>query len=556
MKFFSSFAAKRPVCLLGGVVFGIALLVQAVLGADYYLHSPFYSGLICDSRVYYKWASAIFAGDLFGQEIFHQAPLYPYFIAALWLVSGQHYLAIYAAQALMTATSALLVFLISRQLFNNYTGLAAGLLCAFYSTLNFYALKILPDTLGVLLHLCLAYLLLNAKSARQWLLAGCAGGLLIVARPHALLLLPMILLWLIFARENTATFRQSVTAGLKQYALFILPVFILVGLVALRNYMIEPDLVLVSSNGGENFYMGNNPKADGIYCRLEGITPDIEHQKADVKKAAETKLQRTLTSAKVSDYWRSQGVAFIRDNFHKYLRLETVKLRRIFSGTEYTNMYFLWFERAEFTKTLLIPAVHFYLILPLAVIGAVLLAGQWRKYGILYIMIGLTVLNMMIFYVDERYRLPMIPFLIILGAGGVYRMLEIFRNRPGLQLVKIGLFALVISALAITFHLYRTEPARLAVEPQLYYNLGEVYFKKTEYRAALDMFDKSSRLAGDNWPALIGAGKALFALGKKEPAAQLYREAFPKLEKDLQTSFLRDRDLDGLREYLAAQAPK
>lgn len=36
----------------------------------------------------------------------------------------------------------------------------------------------------------------------------------------------------------------------------------------------------------------------------------------------------------------------------------------------------------------------------------------------------------------------------------------------------------------------------------------------------------------------------------KDPAARLYQQAFPNLDKDLQTSCPRDRDLDALRQYL------
>lgn len=556
MKSPALIAAKHPAGLPGGFVFGIALLVQIVLGADYYLHSPFYSGLICDSNVYYKWAANILGGGWFGNEVFHQAPLYAYFIAFAWLIFGQHYAVIYAAQALMMALTALLVFLIGRKYFNNHVGLAAGLLCAFYSTLNFYTLKVLPDTLAVVLHVWLAYLLLTARSPRQWLLAGGVCGFMIIGRPHVLLLLPMVLVWLVFLRDEAPITRKGVGTGLKEYGYFILPVVILTGSVALRNYMIEPDLVLVSSCGGETFFSGNNPKADGTYCRMEGITPDIEHEKTDAKQAAETKTGKTLTSAQVSDYWLMQGLAFIRGNFRTYLRLEATKFRRMFSGTEYANMYFLWFERAEFTKSLAIPFVHFYIILPMAIIGAVLFAGEWRKFGLLYIMIMLSVMNMLIFFVDERYRLPMIPFLIVMGAGGLFRSLEIISAKPCSPWKKAGISALIISSLAVTLYLYRTEPARLALANQLYNNLGEVYYEKREYRKALNTFYKSSQIASNNWEAELGAAKALFALGHKDLAVQLYQEAFPNLDKDIQTICLRDQDFDSLRDYLADRPSK
>ena len=542
--------------LMGGLVVACVLLIQSVLLADYYLHSPFYSGLVCDSKVYYKWAEKIFSGDWIGQEVFHQAPLYPYFIASLWMVFGKHYLTIYISQALMLALIALFTFLMAKKCFDDSAALAAGLLCAFYGALNLYALKILPDVFGVFLLLWLAYLILNATLPWQWFRAGWVCGLLIIARPNALLLLPLMFLWIMTSdlrrspRDGSETTSKSLYIKLKQFTFFLLPVIMLVGLTALRNHLMEPGLVLVSSSGGETFCGGNNPKADGIYCRLEGVSPDIEHEKADAKSVAEADLERRLTSAEVSHYWFKRGLSFIRQDFKKYVRLEATKLKRIFSGTEYANMYFLWFERTEFTRSLAIPAVHFYIILPLAIIGAILCAGNWRKYGLLYIMIIFNLLTMLLFFVDERYRLPMIPFLIILGAGGIRRAIKIIRDGTGSLISNLGILALLAAALAATIHIHATEPERLAVKPQLYNNLAEVYYEKHDYQKALSTFYKSSRLTANNWEAALGIGKTLFALGKKDMAVNLYRQSFPNLDKDIQTSCLRDHDLDALREYM------
>ena len=63
------------------------------------------------------------------------------------------------------------------------------------------------------------------------------------------------------------------------------------------------------------------------------------------------------------------------------------------------------------------------------------------------------------------------------------------------------------------------------------------------------MFSKSSQMAANNWEAEIGVAKVVFALGKKDVAVKLYQEAFPNLDKDRQTSILRDNDLDALRQY-------
>lgn len=249
----------RPPWMPGAVVFGFALVLQLLWCADYALHSPYYAGMICDSRVYDAWATRILSGDWIGRDVFHQAPLYPYFIAVMWWIFGRHYLVIYLAQALLMALTVLLVFRIGRACFTPRVGWAAAVLCALYGTLNFYAMKVLPDTLGVFLHVWLACLLLEARLTRQWVMAGVVCGLLIIARPHALLLVPLVPAWILWGRTDSAfPLPRARGTALRRCGGFLVPVVLLVGVVALRNYVIEPDWVLVSCNGGENFYMGTN----------------------------------------------------------------------------------------------------------------------------------------------------------------------------------------------------------------------------------------------------------------------------------------------------------
>lgn len=70
----------------------------------------------------------------------------------------------------------------------------------------------------------------------------------------------------------------------------------------------------------------------------------------------------------------------------------------------------------------------------------------------------------------------------------------------------------------------------------------------------MGMFYQSSQMAANNWHSEIGVAKVLFALGHKDAAMRLYQEAFLNMDVGLQTSCLRDADLDALRAYLAVHA--
>ena len=48
--------------------------------------APFFELRIGDGEAYHLWAQRIAAGDWLGQDVFYQAPLYPYFLAVVYRI--------------------------------------------------------------------------------------------------------------------------------------------------------------------------------------------------------------------------------------------------------------------------------------------------------------------------------------------------------------------------------------------------------------------------------------------------------------------------------------
>ncbi len=63
--------------------------------------APFFSVLMGDARGYDEWAQRIAAGDWIGHEVFYQAPLYPYFLGAIYAVAGRDLLSSASCQAVL-----------------------------------------------------------------------------------------------------------------------------------------------------------------------------------------------------------------------------------------------------------------------------------------------------------------------------------------------------------------------------------------------------------------------------------------------------------------------
>src|SRR6185436_16444420 len=59
---------------------------------------------------------------------------------------------------------------------------------------------------------------------------------------------------------------------------------------------------------------------------------------------------------------------------------------------------------------------HFGVLVPLALLGAILSWRERQRIAILYVMTGLYALSVLTFYVFARYRFPLVPLLMLFAA--------------------------------------------------------------------------------------------------------------------------------------------
>jgi hypothetical protein len=66
---------------------------------------PVFSVLMGDARSYDTWAQAIAGGNRLGTDVFYQAPLYPYFLGAIYATLGRDLTVVRVIQAIVGAAS-------------------------------------------------------------------------------------------------------------------------------------------------------------------------------------------------------------------------------------------------------------------------------------------------------------------------------------------------------------------------------------------------------------------------------------------------------------------
>src|SRR5687767_2293705 len=406
--------------------------------------SPFFDVLMGDAHRYDVWAAQIAGGDLIGREVFYQAPLYPYFLATLYAIGGRSLMMVRVCQALLGTAACVLLALTARRLYSERTGLIAGLGLALYAPAVFFdglIQKSALDLLFVALVLWIISRLLDAPNRRaSWFWLGIAAGGLALTRENALIFVPAILLWP--PGRLVSTRRQRMLSA----GVFVLGVTLVLLPVAIRNRIVGGEWHMTTSQLGPNLYIGNNPNADGTYAALREGRGTPEYERQDATELAETAAGRPLTPGEVSSFWVRRTTEFVRSEPGMWLALMARKGALLWNRTEFVDTESQ--ESYEDWSPLLRALAHvghFGVLVPFALLGVF---ATWRdrsRIGVYYAMAAIYAASVMMFYVSARYRLPLVPFLVLFAAAGVASLPSFVRttSRP-----KIAGAAAVVVAVA------------------------------------------------------------------------------------------------------------
>jgi len=446
---------RRAGLVLAGLL-GLALLVKVSVLLSLGDHPLLQPDAGLDTGAYARLAWRVASGDLLlGTEPYFVSPLYVYFLAAIFKLGASSLFPARLVQVLLGTAAAGLVFATARRLFGDRAAAAAGLLYVLTGIVTFHEILILQAALDPFLTALFLYLLAVAltsggssskeekegadgegvRSREAWVAsaaAGIAGGLLALNRPNALvplaavalaLALPPLVLRRRAGSPSSLSLEGSPLRTFWPALTFVVGVGLAIAPVTLRNLAVSHELVLISSHGGLNFFIGNNPEADGTYRAVPGITPSIEGQAADTKRLAESEAGRPLSVREVSSHFAAKAWRWIGANPGAAARLLARKVWYVLSGDEIPlNFSYPWYRGQSPVLKLL--AVGPGLLVPLGGAGLVLLflgAGRLpaKDAAPLGLFSPVYVLAVAAFFVATRYRLPLIPALAVASGGAV-----------------------------------------------------------------------------------------------------------------------------------------
>jgi len=504
---------------LAALVFLAALVIRIV----YFFQiqsAPLADSLGVDAAAYDRMARQLAEGNWWGESVFYQAPFYPYFLAVLYTLFGYHLDLVRILQLVLGAVNCVVIFWIARRLFDRSTALWCAVLTLLYGILVFYEGVIGKDSLSILFtDLTLLGMVAAFQSPRWylWLLSGAALGVSVLTRGNLILLLPVLVLWILFALRPRPLLRNAGHA-----ACLILGAALVISPVTIRNYVVGNDFVLTTSQAGQNFYIGNNPKASGFFENPEGIRLNPQYEEADFKALALQKTGRSeMKPSEVSSFWLKEGLRFIRENPERALALLAKKTAMFWNHFEIPDNYNYYFFKEQ-VSILPVLFVGFGLVAPLGLVGFALTRGRPLTWLFLLFVLGYMA-SIVPFHMASRYRLAVVPVLILFGGYTANWFVDRLVNRNVKGLL-IAVFSVAVLAVGVNWPV--VDEKETFKTP--YTEMGIAATERGDFEEAYGFFQRALEIDPTYTPALYNMGNALAEQGRYEAAVAAYEKAIRK----------------------------
>jgi tetratricopeptide (TPR) repeat protein len=533
------------------------VLLAFVLRLIYVLQlqaSPYFSTHVMDPQYHHEWARAFAAGERFWDGPYFRAPLYPWSLGVVyWLFGADNALAPRIVQAVLGALSCGLLFLIGRQVFSRTVGVIAGLAAATYWIFLYYDAELLIPVLIVFLDLALLWLLLWTRDRRSpllWAACGLILGLSAIARPNILLFAPVLVIWVLVLQRPH--WRRGAGYAACLFAGCMLPIVP----ITIRNYVVGNELVLIASQGGVNFYIGNNPHADGMSAVIKGDPvewrPCYEAQIARAERA----VGRRLTASEVSRWYFRQALRFMRQQPGQATMLLLKKLACFWSHWETSNNQDIRFITSNYAPITRYLPVTFWIVGPLGALGLVLSLRRAKQLFPLWGFVLIYMLSVVLFFVTARYRVPVAAVLILLGSHAVCWLVAAARARRWRALAPAVLLLAGMGAIAarvprgvdtqmvqgyrsaglllaergdfveaerlLSESVRRAEATGWPIHARTWYYLGYARLKQEKLAEARECFENALRVDPDYPDARNNLAVVLAALGQLNEAVEQF----------------------------------
>jgi hypothetical protein len=417
-----------------------------------------------DMHFYNDWARAILHGQFTQQLAFYGLPGYAYLLAFLYKLFGENPFVPGLLQAGFDAGTAVLIYRICLRIFpsvrsTSFTsnlahqanarviGLSAAFGWALCVPAEAYSIVLMPTPWFVMVFWFVVWRVVRkdyAPSVAECFFVALLIGITATAVATILAVVPLFFGALFFGSKN----------GRQRWRFLITRCVLLLAGLALgtapcwvHNYFVARDPVLLSAHSGINFWIGNNPQANGYPRFPPGLRAGQAAMLQDSIDQAELSAGHSLTHAEVSAHWSGKAKKYVTTHFGDWLKLVARKLGNFWNAFQYDDLSIITSLREQ---GVILPGLSFGVVAALALPGTFLGYRLAPRSRWILAAIVLSMLALLGVFITERYRLVAVPGLLIFAAFGLSMLWQAIAACE-LKTVAIYLILLVPSTMLVAW---------------------------------------------------------------------------------------------------------
>ena len=361
-------------------------------------------------------------------------PGYSLFLAVMQGLFGDRLGPVQVVQFIMIGVTALLAAVLGRRLFDERTGLVAGVMVAIYPAFSVHAMVALSESLACLLAMvhisCLVALVERKRTVRtasagrgdrldlrMAALTGLSLGALVLVRQSLVFLLPVAIAATVVGSRHLDWRRAA-----QRSAIVCLVVGVLVGPWIVRNLVVSHQLLPFGANSGLSLVVSArqySPQEEPHY--LDTIAEELATIDAEDGAPTgtspgmgegigggpvrEARLERRLTEMGLDEFAQLRPV--------DVAKAIPGRMQKLWSGASLMVLY----DQIENVLTVL------------GLGGALVLGYRRRELWPLWMLVVYLSLFHLVFHVEQRYSMPARPALLILAAAALVQSTRFARTR-------------------------------------------------------------------------------------------------------------------------------
>ena len=393
---------------------GLALLLRLAILDEFLRENVIAESPWSDGEVYWNMAGRMADGHWLGQTPFLSAPLYQYLLGLIRTLGGG-LLSVYILQIGMHVGTGVLLGWTTRLRFGAAAGLLAAGLFLVLTEPAVSSTRIMANTLQLLLVVALwwRWALAAQRDVLRWpdvVVVGALVGLLALAYPPAILLVPVYGLWT-WARAGWR--RAAVLKALVGIAAAIL----LISPATLHNLVLHGEFIPITAHSGITLRQGNGPTAAGIGVNIPGVSVRRDKMHTDAARVFRNTYGREGTWREIDGHFRREALDYWSKHPRDTLVLLARKLYLYLNARNYDEIMPTVTERELGIggRAILAPLAVPWLF-GAALVGLIAVLRRPLRFAPEWMLGLLPLAVVLLFFYVPRYRLPAVPLMCGLAA--------------------------------------------------------------------------------------------------------------------------------------------